>query len=115
MTELTCVGLGLMGSALARAALTSGHRITVWNRSHGKAEALVSLGAQEVRTFAEALAASPVLLICIDNYVSTRALLETEGQAGQLVGHVVEPLHDLADAVTDHPEQVLGDDPLLAK
>jgi 3-hydroxyisobutyrate dehydrogenase-like beta-hydroxyacid dehydrogenase len=85
VTELTCVGLGLMGSALARAHLAAGHRITVWNRSPGKAEALVSLGAVEARSFAEALAASPVMLICIDNYASTHALLEGEHLAGRTV------------------------------
>ena len=89
MTELTCIGLGLMGSALARAMLTAGHRITVWNRSPGKIEALVGLGAREARSFAEALAASPVVLICIDSYASTRELLETEGLADHLVGRTI--------------------------
>ena len=92
MTELTCIGLGLMGSALARALLAAGHRVTVWNRTPGKAEALVSSGAQEARSFAEALAASPVVLICIDNYASTRALLEPEGKAGHLAGRSVVSL-----------------------
>ncbi len=92
MTELTCIGLGLMGSALARALLAAGHRVTVWNRSPGKAEALVGLGAQEARSFAEALAASMVVLICIDNYASTRALLEPEGKAGHLAGRTVVSL-----------------------
>ena len=92
MTELTCVGLGLMGSALARALLAAGHQVTVWNRSPGKAEALVGLGAQESRSLAEALAASPIVLICIDNYTSTRALLEPEGKAGHLAGRTVVSL-----------------------
>jgi 3-hydroxyisobutyrate dehydrogenase-like beta-hydroxyacid dehydrogenase len=89
LTELTCVGLGLMGSALARALLAAGNRITVWNRSPGRAEALVGLGAEVARSFAEALAASPITLICIDNYASTRVLLETEGLAGHLVGRTI--------------------------
>ncbi len=89
MTELTCIGLGLMGSALARAMLAAGHKITVWNRSPGKADALVGLGAQEALTFAEAVVASPIVLICIDNYVSTRALLEPEGVNGHLVGRTI--------------------------
>jgi 3-hydroxyisobutyrate dehydrogenase-like beta-hydroxyacid dehydrogenase len=89
MTEIACVGLGLMGSALARAMLTAGHQTTVWNRSLGKAEALVGLGAEAARSFAEALAASPITLICIDNYASTRALLETEGLAGHLVERTI--------------------------
>ena len=92
MTAVTCIGLGLMGAALARALLAAGHSITVWNRSPGRAEALVGLGAQEARTFADALAASPVVVICIDNYASTRALLEPEGKAGHLAGKTVVSL-----------------------
>jgi 3-hydroxyisobutyrate dehydrogenase-like beta-hydroxyacid dehydrogenase len=84
MSDLTCIGLGLMGSALA-----AGHRITVWNRSPNKAEALVRLGAQEAGSFAGALAASPVILICIDSYATTRALLESEGPADRLAGRTV--------------------------
>ena len=78
-----------MGSALARALLAAGHGVTVWNRSPGKAEALVGLGAQQARSFAEALAASPVVLICIDNYASTRGLLETECLADPLAGRTI--------------------------
>lgn len=83
MTELTCVGLGLMGSALARALLTAGHRITVWNRSPGRAETLVGSGAQEARSFEEALTASPIVLICIDSYGSALDILAaTKGLPG---------------------------------
>lgn len=92
MSQLSCIGLGLMGSALARTLLAAGHQITVWNRSHGKAGALVALGAEEARSFAEALVASPVVLICIDSYASTRALLEPVGKAGHLAGRTVVSL-----------------------
>ncbi len=92
MTKITCIGLGLMGSALARAFVVSGHGVTVWNRSPGKAAALVGLGAAEAPSFAQALAASPVVLICIDNYASARALLAPEGKAGHLAGRTVVSL-----------------------
>jgi 3-hydroxyisobutyrate dehydrogenase-like beta-hydroxyacid dehydrogenase len=92
LSEITCIGLGLMGSALARALVVAGHGVTVWNRSPGKAAALVGLGAEEARSFAEGVAASPVFLICIDNYASTRALLEPEGKAGHLAGRTVVSL-----------------------
>lgn len=92
MTEITCVGLGLMGSALARAMLAAGHRITVWNRSPGKAGGLVGLGAREARSFAEALAASPVVMICIDSYASTRDLLAAADALPHLAGRVVVQL-----------------------
>jgi 3-hydroxyisobutyrate dehydrogenase-like beta-hydroxyacid dehydrogenase len=87
MSEVTCIGLGLMGSALARALLEAGHDVTVWNRSPGKLSALLELGAQESRSLAEALAASPIVLICIDNYASTGALLESAGD--DIAGRVI--------------------------
>lgn len=92
MAKISCIGLGLMGSALARALQMAGHSVTVWNRSPGKAANLVDLGAREARSFTEAVAASPVVLICIDNYASTRALLEPEGRAGHLAGRTVVSL-----------------------
>lgn len=84
MTELTCIGLGLMGTALARAMLAAGHRVTVWNRSSGKAEALRALGAELAGSPAEAVAASPVVVICIDSYATTRELLG----AGEVLPHL---------------------------
>jgi 3-hydroxyisobutyrate dehydrogenase-like beta-hydroxyacid dehydrogenase len=45
MLEVTVIGLGLMGTALARGLLRSGARVTVWNRSIAKAAPLVAEGA----------------------------------------------------------------------
>ncbi len=89
MTKITCVGLGLMGSALARAQLAAGHPITVWNRSPAKMAALTALGAIAAPSLAGAVAASPVLLICIDNYASAHALLDSPGPAGALAGRCI--------------------------
>ncbi|MCZ6493189.1 MAG: NAD(P)-binding domain-containing protein, partial [Planctomycetota bacterium] len=33
MSDISVLGLGSMGAALARALQRAGHRITVWNRS----------------------------------------------------------------------------------
>ena len=40
MNDVTGIGLGIMGTALARTLLKSGYSVTVWNRSPEKAEAL---------------------------------------------------------------------------
>jgi 3-hydroxyisobutyrate dehydrogenase-like beta-hydroxyacid dehydrogenase len=48
------IGLGHMGQPMARNLLSAGHRIIVWNRTRGKAEALAAEGAQIARTPAEA-------------------------------------------------------------
>ncbi len=48
------IGLGNMGSAMARNLLKAGHRVTVHNRSRGKAEALAADGAKVAGSLAEA-------------------------------------------------------------
>ena len=89
MATATCIGLGLMGSALARALLTAGHSVTVWNRTPGKAQTLADIGAMSAKTPGQAIKASPVTLICIDSYASTRALLESDDVAPHLSGRTI--------------------------
>ncbi|WP_307849746.1 NAD(P)-binding domain-containing protein [Qaidamihabitans albus] len=43
-SDVTIIGLGLMGRALAGALLKAGHRVTVWNRTAAKAGELMSRG-----------------------------------------------------------------------
>ncbi len=45
MSDISMIGLGAMGGALARALQNGGRDITVWNRSAEKMEALVANGA----------------------------------------------------------------------
>lgn len=47
---VTLIGLGDMGSALARAFLANRHRVTVWNRTAAKATPLVQAGAQQAKS-----------------------------------------------------------------
>lgn len=56
---LTLLGLGAMGTALARAWLAAGHPLTVWNRSPERARPLAAEGASVAGTVAEAVAAKP--------------------------------------------------------
>jgi 3-hydroxyisobutyrate dehydrogenase-like beta-hydroxyacid dehydrogenase len=70
------LGLGEMGSALARAALTAGYPITVWNRSADKATALVDAGGRAVGTAAEAVDASDLIVVCLFDHRSVREVLE---------------------------------------
>ena len=76
MGDITQIGLGLMGSALARALLAGGHQVTVWNRSAEKSVALVSSGACAATSVEDAVRASLIVMVCIDNYTSTLRLLE---------------------------------------
>ena len=76
MSDITVIGLGVMGSALAKILLQTGYKVTVWNRTSNKATALVEQGAISANSCSEAVAASPLVVICIKSHSDTRHLLE---------------------------------------
>lgn len=78
---VTVLGLGPMGRALAGALLAAGHPTTVWNRSPEKADALVARGAARADTAADAVAASPLVLVCVVDYDAVRAILDPASDA----------------------------------
>jgi 3-hydroxyisobutyrate dehydrogenase-like beta-hydroxyacid dehydrogenase len=61
------IGLGNMGHGMATNLLKAGHQITVYNRSPGKAEALVQQGATAARNVAEASAGEVVFTMLSDD------------------------------------------------
>lgn len=75
MSDVSVIGLGAMGSAIAKAELQAGHTVTVWNRSPDKINPLVDLGASGSTTFSEAIQASDYILICVDCYATSDQLL----------------------------------------
>ncbi len=56
MTELGFVGLGTMGSAMARRLVEAGNAVHVWNRTPAAADALVEAGAIRADSVEQALA-----------------------------------------------------------
>jgi 3-hydroxyisobutyrate dehydrogenase-like beta-hydroxyacid dehydrogenase len=74
MSDVSVIGLGAMGAALARTLLDT-YEVTVWNRTAAKAESLVDAGAVLADTPEAAIAASPVTVICVGNYDDTRGVL----------------------------------------
>jgi 3-hydroxyisobutyrate dehydrogenase-like beta-hydroxyacid dehydrogenase len=60
---------------LARALLKAGNRVTVWNRTPEKAEALAAEGALVAGTAANALAASDVSIVCVTDHAATMEIL----------------------------------------
>ncbi len=90
MSDVSMIGLGNMGAALARALVERGFGLTVWNRSPEKAGPLAAKGAQLAPDASAAIAASPVTLICVTNYaVSDRILSDA---AASLAGKVLVQL-----------------------
>jgi 3-hydroxyisobutyrate dehydrogenase-like beta-hydroxyacid dehydrogenase len=73
-STVTVIGLGLMGSALARAFLQAGHELTVWNRTPAKTAAFEGL-ARIAGTVQEACAASDAVVVSVPKYEVSNALL----------------------------------------
>jgi 3-hydroxyisobutyrate dehydrogenase-like beta-hydroxyacid dehydrogenase len=87
MSEVTVIGLGPMGHALARALVVSGQRVTVWNRTAARADELVRDGAVLASSAAAAIAASPVTIVCVHDYAVAQQMLD--GAAEVLAGRVL--------------------------
>jgi 3-hydroxyisobutyrate dehydrogenase-like beta-hydroxyacid dehydrogenase len=75
MSDVTVIGLGNMGSALARTCLENGCTVTVWNRSPEKAVPRVDQGAVLAPSPSAAIAASPLIIICVTNYAAANHIL----------------------------------------
>jgi 3-hydroxyisobutyrate dehydrogenase-like beta-hydroxyacid dehydrogenase len=80
MTPVTVLGLGPMGRALATAFAAAGHPTTVWNRTPGKGS---DLDATIAGTAAEAIAASPLVIVCVLNYQAVRSVLDPDPLKGR--------------------------------
>ncbi|MER5414610.1 NAD(P)-dependent oxidoreductase [Streptomyces virginiae] len=74
--SLTLIGLGDMGTAMARTWLAAGHALTVWNRTPAKAEALAAEGASVAASPAAAVAANTLVVVCLLDDESVGSALE---------------------------------------
>jgi len=92
MNEVTMLGLGSMGSTIARLLIESGRRVTVWNRSPEKADGLARRGATLAPSVEAAVLASPVTLMCVYDYNAANAILEAPGVATALQNRILVQL-----------------------
>ncbi len=92
MSDITVIGLGLMGAALARAIHRAGHDLTVWNRSPGKMQSFIDDGVAGAPDVVSAIAGSSVIVICIDNYAATNSMLRADEVTPLLAGRTVVQL-----------------------
>jgi 3-hydroxyisobutyrate dehydrogenase-like beta-hydroxyacid dehydrogenase len=78
-TNVTVVGTGQMGSALARALIARGFTITVWNRSLERAEPLAELGARVAGSIVDAILASDIVIFCVIDVKAATTLIDGPG------------------------------------
>lgn len=76
------LGLGRMGTPMARHVLTAGHDLTVWNRTGGRADALAADGATVAPTPAAAASGRDVVVLMLaDPDAVEQVLLGPDGVA----------------------------------
>ncbi|MBL1101084.1 NAD(P)-dependent oxidoreductase [Streptomyces coffeae] len=99
--QVSVLGLGAMGSALAGALVKAGYPTTVWNRTSGKADDLVAQGATSAATSAatagDAVRSGHVVIACLLDHVSVHEVLDP--LTAELAGRT------LINVTTTTPEQ----------
>jgi 3-hydroxyisobutyrate dehydrogenase len=87
MAQVSVLGMGAMGSRLAAVLLERGHAVTVWNRSESeRLAAVVGAGAARAATPAAAVAAAPLVLMCVADYPAADEVLGAPGMRTALAG-----------------------------
>ncbi len=84
MERIGFVGLGTMGASMAANLLRAGATLTVWNRTPGRASALLEMGAAEAASPAAAAARSDVTVVCVSDTPDVEAVMF--GPAGIAAG-----------------------------
>jgi 3-hydroxyisobutyrate dehydrogenase len=87
MAKVAVVGLGAMGSRIARRLLDSGHELVVWNRDPARTAPLTAAGADAAESPAEAARQAEAVITMVSNPDALRDV--TEGPAG--VGEGLTP------------------------
>jgi 3-hydroxyisobutyrate dehydrogenase-like beta-hydroxyacid dehydrogenase len=97
--KVSVLGLGSMGAALANRLMETGHQVTVWNRSPGKAGDLVTRGAREASSLHDAVSGANVIFTLLTDDAAVRAVAIDRNVAGTLSPDAV-----LVDMSTVSPE-----------
>lgn len=104
---IAVIGTGSMGAAIAEGLLSSGHAVTVFNRTREKTVPLEKLGARVAESAAAALTGCEAAIIVLPDASSTRELLLEPPTAAALDGkRVLNVAHTSAAEIIELAEDV---------
>ncbi|WP_267876216.1 NAD(P)-dependent oxidoreductase [Duganella rivi] len=75
-TQIAFLGIGLMGEPMVRRLLAAGHKVTAWNRTHAKAQALAEAGAQPVADLGEAVRDAQIVISMLEAGPTVQLVLQ---------------------------------------
>ena len=109
------IGTGIMGAPIAGHIMDAGFKVTVYNRTRAKAEALLARGAQWADTPAEAAKHADVVFTMVgyptdveDVYLGADGILEVAPKGSYLIDlttsspQLARELHDAAEVMDKH-------------
>jgi 3-hydroxyisobutyrate dehydrogenase/2-hydroxy-3-oxopropionate reductase len=102
MTVVAFVGLGHMGSRMARRLLDAGHELVVWNRTPVKMEPLVAAGAKPAQSPAEAARQAEVVITMVADPAALQGV--TDGPEG--IATAIPPTSTFIEMSTVGPAAV---------
>jgi 3-hydroxyisobutyrate dehydrogenase-like beta-hydroxyacid dehydrogenase len=90
-----------MGASLAQAFVRSDMKVTVWNRTASKAEPLIKAGAEAAQSVADAVGASPLIIVCATDAAASKLVYRTPEVMTALKGRTLADLSTgtAADAI----------------
>lgn len=65
-TKIAFLGIGLMGDPMVRRLLQAGYSVTVWNRTHSKAQVLSAAGAYPVASLVQAVSGAQLIISMLE-------------------------------------------------
>jgi 3-hydroxyisobutyrate dehydrogenase-like beta-hydroxyacid dehydrogenase len=98
MEEVTVIGLGIIGSGIARNLIRAGHRVTVWNRTSSSIHDDLQ-AARQAQTIREAVQGKQRVLVCVTGPDAQREIYW--GEEGLLAAVASQAI--VADATTTDP------------
>jgi 3-hydroxyisobutyrate dehydrogenase-like beta-hydroxyacid dehydrogenase len=92
MANISFLGLGDMGFALANTITGAGHNTIVWNRTKERAAPLLEKGAILASSPVEAISKSSIIVVCVSDYEAAEKFLRTPDALAALNGRVLVQL-----------------------
>jgi len=112
---VSVIGLGAMGSGIARTLIDRGCRVSVWNRSRAKVDDLVSSGAIGCNGPVDALNANTHVIVCLSNYGVWQSIIEAHNLTShfedrciiQLTTGTIDEVQAHALLIRDHGSRLI--------
>ena len=106
-TNISVIGLGSMGLALAKTLLRSDSKISVWNRTLSKSQDLNNKGVHVCLSPIEALQCSEIIIVCLSNYEAWKNIIDSNQIDMDLSKKtIVQLTSGSIEEVTDHSDWV---------